>query len=78
MAMWHILRVEHRDHRRYEGKLTELAPVLAQLSNVTRVIWLKQYPTIELYGANNSTNTQQIHSRKIHGYNTSVRRILLE
>jgi hypothetical protein len=77
MALWHMLSVEHRDHRRYQGKLTELAPVLAQLSNVTRVIWLNQYPTIEFYGANNSTNTQ-IHSRKLHGYNTSVRRILLE
>ncbi|EFX78655.1 hypothetical protein DAPPUDRAFT_105129 [Daphnia pulex] len=26
MALWHILLVEHRDHRRYEGNLTELVP----------------------------------------------------
>jgi hypothetical protein len=73
MALWHMLRVQHRY---YEEKLTELAPVLAQLSNVTRVIWLNQYPTIESSGANISPNTQ-IHSKKIHVYNTSVRRILL-
>ncbi|XP_046640977.1 N-acetylneuraminate 9-O-acetyltransferase-like isoform X2 [Daphnia pulicaria] len=73
MALWHMLRVQHRY---YEEKLTELAPVLAQLSNVTRVIWLNQYPTIASSGANISPNTQ-IHSKKIHIYNTSVRRILL-
>lgn len=77
MALWHMFHVEHRDYQRYEKELMKIAPVLAQLSNVTRVIWLNQYPTLEFYGANNSTNTY-IHSNKINNYNNAVRRILLE
>jgi hypothetical protein len=72
-----MFHVKHRDYRCFQKKLMGLAPVLSQLSNVTRVIWLNQYPTIEFFGTNNSTNTY-IHSEKINHYNKAVRRILLE
>jgi hypothetical protein len=38
------------------------------LANVTRVVWLNQYPLVDSNGA--------IHSEKIHNYNKIVRRIL--
>ncbi len=76
MAAWHMFNAEHRDHRRYEEKVRKLAPVLAQLSNVTRVIWLNQYPAVEFYGDNNAPNTH-VTTRKFYNYNNAVRRILL-
>jgi hypothetical protein len=77
MAAWHMFHVEHRDHRRYEKKVSELAPVLAQLSNFTRVVWLNQYPNVEFYGDNNAPCTH-VTSKKINNYNVAVRRILLK
>jgi hypothetical protein len=77
MALWHMIDGKHHDHYRYQKKLSEVAPVLTQLANVTRVIWLNQYPTSEFYMDNFSGQTQ-IHSEKINNYNKIVRRILMK
>ena len=77
MAVWHMLDVERRpkpDHRLYNKHLRELAPSLAQLSQVTRVIWLNQYPPLEYYS---NVSTTYITPEKINIYNKAVRRILL-
>ena len=71
-ALWHIIEVDHRDHRLYIKHLKELAPSLAQLSQVTRVIWLNQYPPLEFY-----SHYPMITPEKINIYNKAVRRILL-
>ena len=71
MALWHIIEVDYRDHRLYIKHLRELAPSLAQLSQVTRVIWLNQYPPLEFY------SDYTITPEKINFYNKAVRRILL-
>jgi hypothetical protein len=76
MAVWHMFDVNHRDHRLYIKHLRELAPSLAQLSQVTRVIWLNQYPPVEFYGDNNAPSTY-VSSEKINNYNKAVLRILL-
>jgi hypothetical protein len=76
MAVWHMFDVNHRDHRLYIKHLRELAPSLAQLSQVTRVIWLNQYPPLEFYSDNNAPSTY-ITPAKINIYNKAVRRILL-
>jgi hypothetical protein len=75
IAVWHMLQSEGADFSLYQKKLTELAPILGQLSNISQVIWLNQYPTIEFYGHINAHNTD-IHVEKIHHYNQAAHRIL--
>lgn len=58
----------------YQQKLLELIPSLARLANVSRVVWLNQYPTVDFYGDMYEHNTD-IHAEKIHDYNQAVRRI---
>jgi hypothetical protein len=58
----------------YKKKLMEFRLILQKLSNVTQVIWLNQYPTLEFYGNINDRNTD-IHSTKIHHYNKAVHHI---
>ncbi|XP_046457567.1 N-acetylneuraminate 9-O-acetyltransferase-like [Daphnia pulex] len=77
MAVWHmIIQFEGADqHQLYQKRLKELAPILDQLANVSHIIWLNQYPTLEFYGNIGVLNTD-IHSEKIHHYNLAIRRIL--
>lgn len=76
MAVWHMIQSEGTDqHQLYQKKLKELAPVLDQLANVSHIIWLNQFPTLEFYGNIGELNTD-IHSEKIHHYNLAIRRIL--
>ena len=71
IAVWHMLHSEGPDFKLYEEKLKELAPFLGQLANVSRVIWLNQYPVIEKYGYSGTMNTD-IFSGKIHRYNEDI------
>jgi hypothetical protein len=41
----------------YQKQLQRLAPLLSQLANISKVIWLHQYPVVELYGNNGAVNT---------------------
>ncbi|EFX78295.1 hypothetical protein DAPPUDRAFT_320629 [Daphnia pulex] len=75
MALWHMLQSEGANHQLYQKKLKQLAPVLHQLANVSQIIWLNQFPTVEFYGNINGPNTE-IHTEKIHQYNVAVGRIL--
>jgi hypothetical protein len=75
IAVWHMLQSEGADYQLYQKKLERLAPLLGELANVSRVIWLNQFPTIEFYGNIEAHNTD-IFSEKIHHYNQAVRRIL--
>lgn len=70
-----MLQSEGADHLLYQEKLKKLAPILGQLANVSQVVWLNQFPTVEFYGNTDGHNTD-IHSEKIHHYNLAVRRIL--
>nr|CAH0103440.1 unnamed protein product [Daphnia galeata] len=65
----HYMEEENGDSQSiYQENITKLAPILIKLANVTRVVWLNQYPLVDYHGV--------IHSEKIHNYNKIVRRIL--
>jgi hypothetical protein len=48
---------------------------LGQLAKVSRVIWLNQYPTVELFVKIDGYYSD-VHSEKIHYYNQAIRQIL--
>ena len=54
--------------------LKQLKPILEELSNVTRVVWMQQAPIVD------ASNTKHYitHSflAKVHRYNTGMREIL--
>jgi hypothetical protein len=52
--------------------LTEMAIILKQLSQITRIVWLQQAPVIQF-----GSNTQSVgYHTQIHHYNIGVRTIL--
>ena len=52
--------------------LTELKPILQQLSNVTRIVWVQQAPIVD----GTMTIFSFIFLGKVHGYNAGMRHIL--
>lgn len=68
MVIHHMMEENNGSQSIYQENITKLAPILIKLANVTRVVWLNQYPLVDSNGA--------IHSEKIHNYNKIVRRIL--
>ena len=68
MVIHHMMEENNGSQSIYQENITKLAPILIKLANVTRVVWLNQYPSVDSNGA--------IHSEKIHNYNKIVRRIL--
>jgi hypothetical protein len=75
MEVHHMLESNGADFKLYQKNLVKLGQVLDHLTKVSKVIWLNQYPTIELYGKTHSHNTN-VHSEKVHQYNEAVRQIL--
>lgn len=75
IVVHHMLGSNGADHRLYEGKLKKFAPELGRLANVSQVIWLNQYPVVELPEKIYDHNTY-IYSEKIDNYNTAIRRVL--
>jgi hypothetical protein len=71
-AVWHMLRSNGADLKLYQMQIKRLAPFLGQLANVSKVIWLNQYPVVEKFGTTDAMNTH-IFSDKIHQYNEAVR-----
>ncbi|XP_046639465.1 uncharacterized protein LOC124320652 [Daphnia pulicaria] len=73
IAMWHMFSTpKEDDHKVYREQLKRLAPFLDQLANVSKVIWLNQYPVVEKYGNIGAMNTE-VFSEKIDHYNEAVR-----
>jgi hypothetical protein len=75
MEVYHMMQQYGADIQLYVKRLKELASILGKLTNVTEVIWLNQYPTVEFYGSTTAYNTK-IHSEKIQLYNIAARQIL--
>ena len=75
IAAHHMLQANGADYLLYQRKLTKLGPILGQLSRISRVIWLNQYPTFDIYGHNSSHNTD-VHSEKLEAYNKVIRHVL--
>ena len=73
MEIYHMLQEFGADFQQYKKKLRDFAPILGRLAGVSRVIWLNQYPSVELYGDTDAKNTD-IHTQKIFQYNEAVRR----
>ena len=75
MQLHHMLQLYNEDRELYRKYVAQLGPILNQLGSSSRVIWLNQYPTLEMFGTNKAHNTD-IHSEKIYNYNMDVRRTL--
>lgn len=75
MVAHHMLGDNGANYQLYEEKFAKFAPELAQLANVTRLIWLNQYPVVDSYHHNHDSN-KNIYSEKLHNYNKAIRRML--
>lgn len=75
METHHMLVRNGNDHRLFRKKLSQLGPTMGQLAESSQVIWLSQYPIVELYGPTLGHNTG-IHSAKVHQYNEISRQTL--
>ncbi|XP_057367724.1 uncharacterized protein LOC130688723 isoform X2 [Daphnia carinata] len=80
MVLWHIVRIHSQEeYNVYQESLKNISPVLNQLMNNSRVIWLNQYPMLTFYegmqygGVN---NLDIILSENAHRYNEAIRSIL--
>ncbi|EFX65920.1 hypothetical protein DAPPUDRAFT_116835 [Daphnia pulex] len=71
IALWYMIQTPG-EHQPFQKQLELLAPLLSQLANVSKVIWLNQYPVMETYGDNGAVNTV-ILSEKINHYNEDAR-----
>ena len=60
------MNIGGNDYSAFVRGLSELVPILEQLSKITRIVWMQQAPVL--------TNTR--HFLKIHHYNAAMRRIL--
>ena len=58
----------------FKEGILRLKPSLERLAQKTTVVWLQQYPAIDLYGATNADNTD-IHNQKIFQYNERVKKM---
>ncbi|XP_046644637.1 N-acetylneuraminate 9-O-acetyltransferase-like [Daphnia pulicaria] len=74
IEVYYMMQQYGANFQLYNKNLMELRLILQKLSNITQVIWLNQYPTLERYGNINDRNTD-IHSTKIHHYNKYVHHI---
>jgi hypothetical protein len=73
MEIYSMMQEYGADFQQYQKTIRNFAPILGQLAKVSRVIWMNQYPTVELYGDMDAKNTD-IHAQKIFQYNQAVRR----
>ena len=70
-----MLQVNGANYKLYLKRLSRLAPVLSRLANLSKVIWLNQYPTVDYYDENTDTgfgHNTDIFSEKIHRYNEAI------
>ncbi|KZS01748.1 Uncharacterized protein APZ42_001494, partial [Daphnia magna] len=72
MTVWHMLKQHGANYQLYQSKLNELGPVLGQLANVSQVIWLHQYTSLDFYGGMRVSNTDVV-GEKIYNYNKITR-----
>ncbi|KZS12727.1 Uncharacterized protein APZ42_022882 [Daphnia magna] len=75
MEIYHMLQEYGADHQLYQEKLAQFGPILNKLASASQVIWLNQYPVVELYAKTGTRNTD-IHVQKVDQYNKATRRIL--
>lgn len=75
MAVHHMMEENGGSFKLYREHLLKLAPILGQLANASRIVWLNQYPSVDSNSWVNEHNTV-IFSEKIHNYNRALRQIL--
>ncbi|KZS12572.1 Uncharacterized protein APZ42_022703 [Daphnia magna] len=80
MVLWHIVRIHSQEeYTVYQENLKDISPVLSQLTNNSRVIWLNQYPMLTFYEGmpyGGASNLDIILSENAHRYNEAIRSIL--
>ncbi|KAI9559359.1 hypothetical protein GHT06_016148 [Daphnia sinensis] len=63
MVVHHMIGENGTNYQLYEEKMAKFAPELAQLANVTQLIWFNQYPVLDSYHHNHDSN-KNIYSEK--------------
>ena len=70
-----MLRENGADVIGYQIQLKKLTSLLKVLTKSSRVLWLHQYPIVDMFGVTGTHNTD-IHRQKIHLYNRIADNIL--
>ncbi len=78
MAAWHMLREHGADITLYQRRMTQLGPILASMSDhCGRIIWLRQYTSVNSYGDNGKSNTLVVADKLRHYNRIALRRLVL-
>jgi hypothetical protein len=78
MAAWHMLREHGADIALYQRRMTQLGPILASMSDhCGRIIWLRQYTSVDSYGDNGKSNTLVVADKLSHYNRIALRRLVL-
>ncbi|EFX82297.1 hypothetical protein DAPPUDRAFT_101790 [Daphnia pulex] len=85
MAAWHMLREHGADIALYQRRMTQLGPILASMSmsmsgqqqHCGRIIWLRQYTSVDSYGDNGKSNTLVVADKLRHYNRIALRRLVL-
>jgi hypothetical protein len=78
MAAWHMLREHGADIALYQRRMTQLGPILASMSDhCGRIIWLRQYTSVDSYGDNGKSNTLVVADKLRHYNRIALRRLVL-
>ncbi len=72
MVLNHMTPQNGNDYALFAKGLTNLKPILQELSNVTRIVWIQQAPIVD----GRKTKYAFRFLGKVHGYNAGMREIL--
>ncbi len=75
ISVWYMLPDRGNDSRAFRRKLQLLEPRIRMLSRSTRILWLHQCPTLEMFG-NLKADNAAIYTKKIERYNEMAGEIL--
>jgi hypothetical protein len=79
MAVWHMLREHGADIGLYQRRMTQLGPILASMSDhCGRIIWLRQYTSVDSYGDNGMSNTLVVSDKLRHYNRIAVQRLVIQ
>jgi hypothetical protein len=81
MAVWHMLREHGADIALYQRRMTHLGPILASMSSsgsCGRIIWLRQYTSVDFYGDNGESNTLVVSDKLRHYNRIALQRLVIQ
>ncbi len=81
MAVWHMLREHGADIALYQRRMTHLGPILTSMSSsgsCGRIIWLRQYTSVDSYGDNGNSNTLVVSDKLRHYNRIALQRLVIQ